>query len=145
VATRYNRIGIALEATSRDEEILDTVVPLARSSGAEVVLMHIVESATARFIGTSADDEEARADTEYLRRVGTALRDAGVTCKLRIGAGEPEHEIARIAAEEKLDLIVTGSHGHRLLGDLVHGSTASELRHLTKVPVLTVRTGLKGK
>jgi manganese transport protein len=78
-----------------------------------------------------------------MQRVAAAIREAGVTCKVRIGAGEPEDEIARVAKEEQLDLLVTGSHGHRLWGDLFHGSTASELRHRTKVPVLTIRTGLK--
>ncbi|HEV8606413.1 MAG TPA: Nramp family divalent metal transporter [Tepidisphaeraceae bacterium] len=140
---KYRRIGIALEATKQDEEILSGILPLVRASGAEVVLIHIVESATARFIGTDTADEEARGDVDYMQRVATAVHEAGLTCKVRIGAGEPEDEIAKIAKEELLDLIVTGSHGHRLWGDLFHGSTASELRHRTKVPVLTLRTGLK--
>jgi len=33
---------------------------------------------------------------------------------------------------------VTGAHGHRLLGDLVHGATASGVRHRVHCPVLTV-------
>jgi manganese transport protein len=49
---KYRRIGIALEASGHDEEILAGIVPLVRASGAEVVIIHIVESATARFIGT---------------------------------------------------------------------------------------------
>jgi manganese transport protein len=60
---------------------------------------------------------------------------------VRLGAGEPENEIARIAQEEGLDLIVTGSHGHQLLGDLWHGSTVTQLRHKTPVPVLSIRFG----
>src|SRR5437762_1895077 len=53
---KYRRIGIALEATRQDEEILAGIVPLVRASGAEVVIIHIVESATARFIGTDTDE-----------------------------------------------------------------------------------------
>jgi len=143
IGQKYRRIGIALEATKQDQEILAGIIPLVRASGAEVVLIHIVESATARFIGTDTADEEARGDVEYMQRVAAAVRESGVSCKVRIGAGEPEDEIARVAKEEELDLLVTGSHGHRLLGDILHGSTASELRHRTKVPVLTIRTGLK--
>jgi manganese transport protein len=140
---KYRRIGIALEATKQDEQILTGILPLVRASGAEVVLIHIVESATARFIGTDTADEEARGDVDYMQRVAAVVREAGVTCKIRLGAGEPEDEIARVAKEEQLDLLVTGSHGHRLLGDILHGSTASELRHRTPIPVLTIRTGLK--
>jgi manganese transport protein len=140
---KYKRIGIALEATKQDQEILAGIIPLVRASGAEVVLIHIVESATARFIGTDTADEEARGDVEYMQRVAAAVRESGVAVKVRLGAGEPEDEIARMAKEEQLDLIVTGSHGHRLFGDILHGATVSELRHRTKVPVLTIRTGLK--
>ncbi len=139
LATQYRRIGIALEVKPADQGILAGIVPLARTAGAELVLIHVVESATARFLGTEVQDLEAVSDAEYLERVAGRLREAGLTCATRIGAGEPEDEIARIAEEEKLDLIVTGSHGHRLLGDLFHGSTASELRHRTHIPVLTLR------
>jgi manganese transport protein len=140
---KYRRIGIALEATKQDEEILSGIIPLVRASGAEVVLIHIVESATARFIGTDTADEEARGDVDYMQRVAAVVREGGVSCKVRLGAGEPEDEIARLAKEEQLDLIVTGSHGHRFFGDILHGATVSELRHRTNVPVLTIRTGVK--
>jgi nucleotide-binding universal stress UspA family protein len=32
-------------------------------------------------------------------------------------------------------------HGHRLLGDLIYGSTISHVRHKSHVPVLLVRAG----
>jgi len=35
------------------------------------------------------------------------------------------------------------THGHRLLGDVVKGSTATALRHATKIPVLMVRADKK--
>lgn len=138
---QFNRIGIALEAVPGDQDILNGMIPLARATGAEIVLMHVVESATARFIGRTVNDEEARRDSEYLEAVRGRLESGGIACRLRIGAGEPEVEIARLAEEEKIDLIVVGSHGHRLLGDLFHGSTINQLRQNTVIPVLSIRTG----
>jgi len=135
----YRRIGVALEAGPNDTAIMEQVLPLARASGADLVLIHVVESAAARYLGQSAADQESLADARYLLNAAQAVRASGVACTTRLGAGEAEHEIARIAEEEKLDLIVTGSHGHRLLGDLLRGSTASELRHLTRIPVMSVR------
>ncbi|HLA38619.1 MAG TPA: Nramp family divalent metal transporter, partial [Candidatus Glassbacteria bacterium] len=130
---QFNRIGIALEAVRGDRDILSGMIPLARATGAEIVLMHVVESATARFIGRAVNDEEAKRDLDYLESVRKQLENSGITCRLRIGAGEPEVEIARMAEEEKIDLIVVGSHGHRLLGDLFHGATINELRHKTSI------------
>jgi manganese transport protein len=136
---QYRRVALALEATPRDGRILAAVIPLIRAAGAEVVLIHAVESATARFLGETVDDEEARHDTDYLERVGARLRAAGLPCVTRVGAGDPAEEVARIAEQERCDLIVAGTHGHRWLGDLFHGSTINDLRHLTSIPVLTVR------
>jgi len=31
------------------------------------------------------------------------------------------------------------THGHSLLGDVMHGTTATALRHVSKIPVLMVR------
>jgi manganese transport protein len=138
----YRRIALALEASSRDAGILAGVIPLVRAAGAELVLIHVVESATARYVGEIVDDEEARHDADYLQRVAARLRAAGLTCIPHMGAGDPADEIARIAEEERADLIVAGAHGHRWLGDLFHGSTVNDLRHLTRTPVLTLRAPL---
>jgi nucleotide-binding universal stress UspA family protein len=39
----------------------------------------------------------------------------------------------------KCDLIAMASHGHRFLGDFFHGSTITEVRHKTSIPILVVR------
>jgi len=137
----YKKVAICLEVSKQDQELLSSVLPLAGAAGAEVVLVHVAESAVARFLGRSVLDEEARGDAEYLERVAERIRENGLPCRALIGAGEAENEIARIAEEENVDLIIAGSHGHKLLGDLFHGSTVSELRHLTRIPVLSIRTG----
>jgi len=36
-------------------------------------------------------------------------------------------------------------HGHRLIGDLIFGSTIHEVRHRTSIPVLLVRAGAKNR
>ena len=49
-----------------------------------------------------------------------------------------KRELARLIEESGADLVITGAHGHRLLRDLMHGATTSGLRHLVRVPILTV-------
>ena len=36
-------------------------------------------------------------------------------------------------------LVAMATHGHRLLGDLVHGTTVNRVRHELEVPVLLLR------
>jgi manganese transport protein len=48
-----------------------------------------------------------------------------------------------VAESEDCDLIAMASHGHRLFGDLLHGSTITEVRHRTSIPILLVRVQKK--
>jgi len=48
---------------------------------------------------------------------------------------------AKLVELHKPDLIVLGSHGHRGMGDLVHGTSVERLRHRVKVPVLVIPAG----
>jgi len=52
-------------------------------------------------------------------------------------------EILKTAQQEQCDLIAMTAHGHRLIGDLIFGSTIHEVRHRTAIPVLLVRAGAK--
>jgi len=135
----YRRVGIALETVpERDEQILAGAAPLVRALEEELILIHVVESAPARIIGHSVRDEEARSDAEYMNELAERYANLGIRCRVRLGAGEAGPEIARIAEEEKLDLIVMGTHGHRLLADLVLGSALTGARHGTRIPVLAI-------
>ena len=55
--------------------------------------------------------------------------------------GDAAEELARHAAAEKIDLIVTGSHGLGALARLAMGSVTTKLVALTKVPVLVIPKG----
>lgn len=55
--------------------------------------------------------------------------------------GDAAEEIARYAAEKKIDLIVTGSHGLGALARLAMGSVTTKLVALSKIPVLVIPKG----
>jgi len=60
-----------------------------------------------------------------------------------LALGDPPTEILKTAEAENCDLIAMTSHGHRLIGDLLFGSTIHEVRHRTSIPVLLVRAAQK--
>jgi nucleotide-binding universal stress UspA family protein len=53
--------------------------------------------------------------------------------------GQAAETIAATADEGKYDLLLMGSHGHGLLGNLVMGSTATKVLAQCGVPVLLIR------
>jgi manganese transport protein len=104
----------------------------------EVILIHIVESAVGHFFSGEAFDEEIKADTHYLEKLANKFALSGTKIKVRIGAGNPAREILKIAHEERLNFLVMGSHGHKLINDLLYGSTIPDVRHNVGIPVLTI-------
>jgi len=137
----YQRILVPVENGPADETILTHVSRLAKLCGAEVVVIHVADGWVARNIEqlNLRESEEMKEDRAYLERVVTGLRAGGVKAEAVLAAGDPAKEIGAAAEREGCDLIALATHGHRLLGDVVRGSTATALRHLTKIPVLMVR------
>jgi universal stress protein A len=137
----FKRILVPLEHSATDAAILDYIRSLATSCHAALVLIHVADGWVARNIQQLdlRESEEMREDFGYLDRVCQDLRTSGFNVEAVLAAGDPAREIAAAADREHCDLIAMATHGHRLLADVVKGSVASELRHITSVPVLMVR------
>ena len=136
----YRRIAVALELGDADTSVLAALDASSFHPEAELVLIHVVESAASRYLGEDALDAESRADALALARIASEFTRKGVRARVRLGNGQATREIARIVTEESVDLVITGSHGHSGLADMVYGNTVSGVRHLVRCPVLTVPT-----
>ena len=104
----------------------------------ELLLLHVVESAAGRYLGPEASDRETREDEAMLEAIADEFRGRGVPARILLGHGDAKSELARMVNEEGADLLITGSHGHRMLQDLLYGATTSALRHRVRCPVLTI-------
>jgi universal stress protein A len=142
----YTRILVPLENAASDETILSHVRQLAQRLHASIILLHVADGWAARNMGGLGlrESEEIQKDRAYLKTVCTRLEASGIDVDAVLAAGDPAKEIAAAAEREKCDLIAMSTHGHRLLGDLVKGSTATALRHATKIPILMVRASPAG-
>jgi nucleotide-binding universal stress UspA family protein len=56
--------------------------------------------------------------------------------------GVPHDEILKFAKENKIDLIIMGSHGKKGIDRILFGSTAAQVVRFAPCPVLTVRLPL---
>jgi nucleotide-binding universal stress UspA family protein len=137
----YRRVLVALEHSPYDACILEHVRQLARVCGSRVVLIHVADGWAARNIRhlDLRESEEMREDRAYLEQLCEALVRDGYEADAILASGDPSKEIAAAAEREECDLIAMATHGHRFLADVVRGSVASEVRHLSRVPVLMVR------
>jgi nucleotide-binding universal stress UspA family protein len=137
----YKKILVALENGPADETILPHVAELAQHFGSSLLLLHVADGWAARNFNTLelAESEEMKEDRAYLERVAGELRARKLTVATQLALGNPPTEILKIAAGEQCDLIAMTSHGHRLFGDLFHGSTITDVRHRTNIPLLILR------
>ncbi|MBV6522271.1 MAG: hypothetical protein MNPFHGCM_02417 [Gemmatimonadaceae bacterium] len=143
----YHRILVPLEHSSTDEHIVNHVRILARFCQASVVLIHVADGWAARNIRHLAlrESEEMKKDRAYIERIAAEMVRDGFAAEAVLATGDPATEIAAAALHENCDLIAMATHGHRLIGDVVYGSVANEVRHKSMIPVLLVRAPLSGK
>jgi nucleotide-binding universal stress UspA family protein len=137
----YKRILVPLEHTPYDLAIVEHVRALATFCGSSIVLIHVADGWAARNVKqlNLRESEEMRLDREYLEQTCTELEGAGLEADCLLAGGDPSREITDAAEREQCDLIAMSTHGHRFLKDMIYGSVANEVRHLSKVPVLLVR------
>ena len=137
----YQHILIPLENSATDQVILGHIKSLVRLTGAKLLLLHVADGWVARNFNQLklAESEEMKTDREYLNNVAHQLRDDGFSVRTMLALGNPPDEILKVAESEHCDLIAMASHGHRLFGDLFHGSTLTEVRHRTSIHILVIR------
>lgn len=138
----YRKILVALDNTPTDAAIISHVLELAQLCHAEVLLVHVADGFAARQFHqlNLAESEEMREDRAYLERVAMTFHEVGLPVRTHLAMGEPSKELLKTIIEENCDLIAMTTHGHKLLGDLVLGSTIEKVRHETAAAMLIVRT-----
>jgi manganese transport protein len=141
----YQHILIPLENSATDRIILDHVTPLVKLTGARLLLLHVADGWVARNFNQLklAESEEMKTDREYLEKIAGELRGHGFSVQTLLALGDPPTEILKVAEGEGCDLIAMAGHGHRLFGDIFHGSTITQVRHDTSIPILVVRAQKK--
>ena len=137
----YKRILVPLENSKYDDAIVAHVRDLARLCQASVVFIHVADGFAARNASqlNLRESEEMRLDLDYLERRADELKKAGVEAESVLAGGDAGKEIAEAAARENCDLIAMSTHGHKFVKDVLYGSVANDVRHMTRVPVLLVR------
>jgi manganese transport protein len=132
-------IGVALDNSEVDELVVSRAMSLAKIHKAELTLIHVTDSPGVQVYGEQMHDEHARDDINYIYEISEILKRQGFKSRPIIRAGKPAPEIIKVVGEEKIDLLLMGSHGHRFISDMLFGETASSLRHNLDIPIMVVK------
>lgn len=133
----YRKILVALDTTKADQTLLPEISPLAKLMGAEILLVHVADGWVARNFEQLklAESDEMKDDRAYLEGHAESLRKQGIKASVHLALGDPAEGILKTARDENCDLIALASHGHRLIGDIIHGDTIEKVRHHATVPL----------
>ncbi|MDQ7785296.1 MAG: universal stress protein [Desulfomonilaceae bacterium] len=125
-------------------------IEYAKVFGAELDILHVVNS---RLLGypdfaTRIPQEYALVEAQIQEGVNEELELIGNDCRREIDqvrihsrTGSPIEEIVKFADEEKVGLIVMGTHGWTGARLLILGSIAENVVRQAQCPVLTVKPG----
>ena len=137
IIPQFKSIAIALDFSENDQKLIAFAIGQGRED-TRYSLLHIVESASARLLGTDSDDYETRKDQERMDSYVQMMQQRGLNASGHLGFKKRSKEIVRIAREVNADMLVAGAHGHTAFKDLIYGETVNTVRHELNIPVLIV-------
>lgn len=125
---------------------LDAAIELAKVSGAEIILVHVVsplavypfpEAVPASGNLLSLQETLAQGNDSVRHLVRQKIPE-GVNARGLVVAGNPADEITRSAEAERADLVVIATHGHTGWRRFMFGSVTEKVVRLSACPVLTI-------
>jgi manganese transport protein len=137
VGPEYKKIAVALEFGEHDTTMLSHAIGQGNRN-TSYVLIHVVESASARLLGRESDDFETVTDKERMQQYVQRLKEKGYAATGHIGFRDRAREIVRIVKETDADMLVIGGHRHSGVKDWIYGETINSVRHELTIPVLVV-------
>jgi nucleotide-binding universal stress UspA family protein len=140
------RILLATDGSEHAGRTIGKVIELsaAMSAPAQVHVLNVQEQpvvygAAEIYLPYEKAEEFVRAaGQKIVDEAAMALRNAGLVPATEVAVGEVAPTIVRRARELGCNLIVMGTRGMGAVGNLVLGSAATKVIHLTDIPVLLV-------
>jgi nucleotide-binding universal stress UspA family protein len=135
----FSKILIATDLSDASNKVICTLGGLKSLGTKEALLVHCFNI---RDIGTLADQlmELSKPSFEKQKKM---LEEQGFKTTGKMVLGLPHIEINRIADDSDCSIIVVGSHGHTMAGEIALGGVASSIIHSATKPVLLLRLRLK--
>ncbi|MDH5379396.1 MAG: universal stress protein [Cyclobacteriaceae bacterium] len=144
------KILVPTDFSEKADFALEVACKLADKSGAEVILLHVVESAShsaTSFTGQmnfgSAEEEiftlklieKGKQEIEMRKQDPLFIGD---NWRSEIQVGNAFHGIRNIINAQKVDLVVMGTSGVSGFDEMMIGSTAEKVVRYSKCPVITI-------
>jgi len=145
------RIVIAVDQSPHSERAVRFVSRMRWPAGSRVVVVSVIGSSlspptagvdTGAPVMLEAMAEQSVETQTRLAQVEARLRAVGIATENRLSTGDPRDTLLRLIDDERVDLIVVGSHGRTGLAKLLLGSVSSHVVTHARCSVLVVKGDL---
>lgn len=158
-----DKILVAVDRTSSGRAIFDTALSLAQTTGATLMLLHVMSKTEASYpilptytYYPMVDDREydlyqqqlakyQKWGLDLLQNLTEEATAAGVNTEYTQLTGNPGRMICQLANNWSADLILVGSRGLKGLKEMFLGSVSNYVTHHAPCSVLIVRKPLNDK
>ena len=148
---KLQKILVAYDGSEFAKAALDLAIEIGKSAGAQIVAVKVYDTLTLTMIYSMAESGSGLRLAEKLAELDASekkiLDDAKSTAALKgmeigtelLSGSNIADTIIKYAKENNADMIVAGTLGHGLLGELLLGSVTRNLISLSQTPVLVVK------
>jgi nucleotide-binding universal stress UspA family protein len=144
----YKKILVPLDGSPLAEAVLPHAEALAKSEGAEIVLLRVaVTPARYLFAHNPAEGNNVikmieKETGDYMKAEVSKLQDEGVQVTGITREGAAPDEILRVADEIHADVIAMSTHGYSGVERWLMGSVAEKVVHHARIPVMLIHPSL---
>lgn len=148
-ATGYRRLLVPIDGSCRAESVLPFAIHLAKAQRAELVLAHVVPASALTEVGPPESEDielrerlarrNERVARHYLEQLQSRASENGIAVRVRLLHEDVRSSLARLAAEEAVDIVVLSAQGCSGRVDVPYGSVTSFLMTHTRQPLLIMR------
>ncbi len=140
----YKKILVPLDGSPLAEAVLPHAQALAKSEGAEIILLRVPVLPMTEFISCDAEvaakivDDMEKQTEEYVEFEVAKLKKDGIKVSGLTREGSIPDTIVDVAKETHSDVIAMSTHGRSGLQRFLMGSVAEQVIGISPVPVLLI-------
>lgn len=133
----FEKVLVPTDFTDEADRVLAYAKGLRMFGLKSITLVHVVD--VGRALVWPLPGALTGAIEKKLEERREQLENEGFAAKTVLLEGNPSDEILRVAKDDNFSLIVTGSHGKRLIEEILLGSISESLSRQSQTPVLLIR------
>lgn len=130
----FNTIMVPTDGSEHAERAEDMAISLAKELGSKVVAVHVIDEKL--IFPYEVLEDEGKTILNNVQKKG---QENDVEVHEILIVGSPTHDMAKITAKAKADLVVISPHGKSSFEKLLMGSVAENTLKEVDLPILMVK------